>query len=107
MNIELAIDEIEAMAVKAKVLDEGDRLAPEFVDRCVASAADMALLFVGASQEQMLQHLIVVRKRMTLRLAEPFGAEIAAFVADAFAATVVKCKVEIEKAAVGNSEATQ
>lgn len=76
--------------------DDGDCLDPEFIDRCVASAADMALLFVGASQEQMLPALFTVRERMRLKLAEPFGAEIAALIAESFVATVVRRKAEIE-----------
>lgn len=85
------------------MLDDGDRLDPEFIDRCVASAADMALLFVGASEKQMLEHLIVVRKRMTLRLAEPYGTEIAVLIAESFVATVARRKAEIELAVGDNS----
>jgi hypothetical protein len=79
------------------MLDDAD------IDRCVASAGDLALFFVGATQERMQHELVAVRERMELQLAPAFGPELAAFVADAFVATVAKCKIEIEKAAVGNS----
>lgn len=83
------------------------RLAPEFIDRSVALAADMALLFVGASHEQMLAHLVTVRERMKMRLAGSLGVEVAAFVAESFVATVARCKSEIEKATVANSGTIQ
>ena len=94
-------------SAKAKTLGEGDCLDPEFVDRCVASAADMALLFVGASQERMLHELLAVRERMRDKLAQTYPTEIAALIAQFFVATVARCKVEIERATVGNSEAIQ
>ncbi|WP_425907611.1 hypothetical protein [Nitrobacter sp. TKz-YC02] len=87
--------------------DHDDGLAPEFVDRSAASAANLALIFVGASHEQMLAHLVTVRERMKMRLAGSLGAEVAAFVAESFVATVARCKAEIEKAAVESSEAIQ
>jgi hypothetical protein len=99
---ERALDEIEAAAVaNAMMLDDGG------IDRCVAAAADLALLFTGASEAQMLRELAAVRERMTTKLAEIYSVEIATVIANSFVTTVAKCKIEIEKAAVGNSEAIQ
>jgi hypothetical protein len=95
---ERALDEIEAAAVaNAMMLDEGG------IDRCVAAAASMALLFVGVSQEQMLRELAAVHERMTTKLAEIYSDEIATLIAESFVATAATCKAEIEKASVGNS----
>jgi hypothetical protein len=102
MTENLALDEIEAAAVaNAMMLHEGG------IDRCAAAAADLALLFVGASRERMLQELAAVRERMKVKLAVSYSAEIAALIAESFVATVAKCKIEIEKAAVGNPETIQ
>jgi hypothetical protein len=95
---ERALDEIEAAAVVSAM-----RLHDGGVDQCVAGAADLALLFVGASQERMLQELAAVRERMTAKLAEIYSDEIATLIAESFVATAAKCKIEIEKASVGNS----
>lgn len=113
-RIEHAIDRIEtALAVTGSYWDEntmpddGYCLDPEFIDRSVALAADLALIFVGASHDQMLQHLVTVRERMKMRLAGSLGVEVAAFVAESFVATVARCKNEIEKATVANSGTIQ
>jgi hypothetical protein len=89
---ERARDEIEAAAVaNAMMLDDGG------IDRCVSAAADLALLFVGASQDQMQRELVAVRERMTAKLAEIYSDEIATLIAESFVATAAKCKIEIEK----------
>ena len=59
-------------------------ITPEaFVDRCVAAAADMAFAFVGVSREDMLVALHQVRENLTVQLAEQFGPDVAAQMAEA------------------------
>jgi len=50
-----------------------------FAERCAAAAADLALYFVGAPDEQMLASLHQTRTNLNLEadLAETFGAEVA------------------------------
>ena len=108
-RIERALDRIDAKVAlaEAKLAEGGGESNGKFIDRCVASAADMALLFVGASHEQMLAHLVTVRERMKVRLEGSLGTEVATSIAESFVATVARCKVEIERVTVGNSEAIQ
>jgi 7-keto-8-aminopelargonate synthetase-like enzyme len=70
----------------------------EFVERCVAAAADLALFFVGAPENEMLVSLHEVRANLEAELAEAFGAEVAALMAQAFVAAVVGRRREIEAA---------
>jgi K+-sensing histidine kinase KdpD len=76
-------------------------ISPAVLNLCVAAAADLALLFVGTSEERMLQSLQQTRQNLTADLAEPFGAEIAALVAEAFVTAVARQKAEIEKGYAG------
>jgi hypothetical protein len=62
------------------------------------AAADLALFFVGAPENEMLLSLHQVRTNLEADLAEPFGAEAATLVAQAFVATVVRHRREIEAA---------
>jgi 7-keto-8-aminopelargonate synthetase-like enzyme len=68
----------------------------EFIDRCVAAAADLALYFVGAPDEQMLAFLHQTRTNLEAELAETFGADGAALMAQAFVAAVIGHKRELE-----------
>jgi 7-keto-8-aminopelargonate synthetase-like enzyme len=68
----------------------------EFIDRCVAAAADLALYFVGAPDEQMLASLHQTRTNLEADLAEAFGAEVAALIAETFCATVIWHRRELE-----------
>jgi hypothetical protein len=70
----------------------------EFAERCAAAAADMALFFCGASEEQMLASLHQTRINLEANLAETFGAEVATAIAAAFVATVIRHRREIETA---------
>jgi hypothetical protein len=70
----------------------------EFAERCTAAAADMALFFVGAPEEKMLASLHQTRINLEADLAETFGADVAAAIAEAFVATVVRHRREIEAA---------
>ena len=67
----------------------------EFAERCVAAAADLALYFVGAPDEQMLASLHQTRTNLETELAETFGAEVATAIAEAFVATVIRHRREI------------
>jgi hypothetical protein len=70
----------------------------DFIDRSVAAAADLALFFVGVPENEMLLSLYHVRANLEVELAEAFGPEVAALVAQAFVAAVVgRCR-EIEAA---------
>jgi hypothetical protein len=70
----------------------------EFIDRCVTAAADLALYFVGAPDEQMLASLHQTRANLETDLAETFGAEVATAIAEAFVATVIRRRRELEAA---------
>jgi hypothetical protein len=67
----------------------------EFAERCAAAAADLALFFVGAPDEQMLASLHQTRTNLETELSETFGAEVAAAIAQAFVATVIRHRREI------------
>ena len=73
-------------------------MTQEFIDRCVAAAADLALFFVGAPDEQMLASLRQTRTNLETELSETFGAEVAAAIAEAFVATVIHHRRELEAA---------
>jgi len=57
----------------------------EFVQRCVAAANDLALLYAGeSSEEKMLAALLhQTRANLEAKLAEPFGPDVAAQMAEA------------------------
>ena len=55
----------------------------EFIDRCVAAAAGLALFFVGAPEDEMLLSLHDVRSNLEAGLSETFGPDVAAAVAQA------------------------
>jgi hypothetical protein len=71
---------------------------PQFIDRCAAAAADLALFFVGEPKEKMMQALHQTRANLEAELAEPFGPDVAAQMAEAFVAAVIARKREIEAA---------
>jgi hypothetical protein len=70
----------------------------EFIQRSVAAAADLALLFVGEPEEKMLAALSQTRQNLARELSEAFGVEAAASFADAFVAAVAGHRREIEPA---------
>ena len=74
-------------------------MTQDFIERCVAAAADLALYFVGASEDEMLASLHQTRTNLETDLAETFGAEVATAIAQAFVATVIRHRREIEAAA--------
>lgn len=71
---------------------------PEFIDRCVAAAADLALFFIGRPEEEMLVSLHQVRTNLEAQLAETFGPEVARLFAQAFVAAVAGHRREIDAA---------
>ena len=73
-------------------------MTDQFIERCVAAAADLALYFVGAPDEQMLASLQQTRTNLETELTEMFGAEVATIVAQAFVSAVVGHRREIEGA---------
>ncbi|SIO50142.1 hypothetical protein SAMN05443247_06644 [Bradyrhizobium erythrophlei] len=70
----------------------------EFVQRCVAAANELALLYVGEPEEKMLAALHQARANLEAKLAELFGPDVAAMMAEAFVAAVIGRKREIEAA---------
>jgi hypothetical protein len=70
----------------------------QFVERCVAAAADLALAFAHESDETVAASLAVTRANLAIKLTEPFGAEVAASFADRFVAAVAGHRREIEAA---------
>jgi hypothetical protein len=73
-------------------------MSDEFAQRCAKSAGDLALLFAGEPDEKMLVALSQSRQNLTEQLAESFGAEVAALIAQAFVTAVIGRKAELEKA---------
>jgi hypothetical protein len=76
----------------------------DFIDQCVAAAADMSLRFVGTDDEQMVAALADVRENLKAQLAPTLGIEVGYTVAEAFVACVAGRKREIEAAAGGQKE---
>lgn len=74
---------------------------PEFIARCISSAADLALYLAGQPEEGVHGALDAVRAHLETELAEEVGAEAAKQIAIAFVATVARCRTEIEHAAQG------
>jgi hypothetical protein len=75
--------------------------AADFIDRCVAAAADMALAFVGEPNDKVMVCLNQTRANLQRDLAPQLGAEIAEAVAQAFTKAVLAQKAEIEAIAPG------
>jgi hypothetical protein len=70
----------------------------EFVERMVASAAELALFFVGESEANMIAALSQTRENLATKLSDQFGAEIGVAIADRFVAAVADHKRELEGA---------
>jgi hypothetical protein len=68
----------------------------EFVERTTAAAADLGLAFVGTPEGKMQSALNRVRSNLEAQLKEPFGADLAAAMAQAFVTAVAGHKAEIE-----------
>ena len=69
----------------------------EFTQRSVQSAADLALFFVGASDQAIKESLLELQSTLEAQLAEPFGPEIGAAMAREFVAAVAGRRREIEE----------
>jgi hypothetical protein len=70
----------------------------EFIDRCVAAAADLSLFFVGVPENEMLVSLYQVRANLETDMSETLGADVAALIGQAFVAAVIGHRREIEAA---------
>jgi hypothetical protein len=75
---------------------------PEFIDRCVKDAADLAFFCVGKPEDDTRAVLARIRDDFEASLSREFGNLTAKQIADAFVATVNRCRNEIEKAAQGS-----
>ena len=73
-----------------------DLMTDEFIDGCVATAADLALFFCGVSDLEMIGALYQLRADFQAELAQKFGSEVSALIAEALVATVVGRRREIE-----------
>jgi hypothetical protein len=62
-------------------------------------AASLASFYVGTPDDQMLIALYRVRSNLEAGLSEAFGAEVATAIAQAFVATVIRHRAELETAA--------
>jgi hypothetical protein len=74
-------------------------MTDEFINRCVSSAADLALLFVGEPYDKMFAALCQTRENLSSELSASFGPEVALLIAEAFVAAVVGRKAELERGA--------
>jgi uncharacterized protein (DUF2267 family) len=68
----------------------------EFIDRLVAAAANLALVFASAPEELMRAELDQMRETLTRELTAALGAEAAHRIADAFVRAVIGQEAEIE-----------
>lgn len=81
-------------------------LSDGFIHGLVTAAADMAFALVGVSDEEMLASLYDTREKLNADLAHHLGADAAKLAAEAFVATVARCKREMEIASVPNYGST-
>lgn len=72
---------------------------PEFVQRCVAAAAELSLFWVGKPDQEMLTSLYQTRQNLQAQLTPEIGAGAARVLAQAFVGTVARRKADIERAA--------
>jgi hypothetical protein len=73
-------------------------MTPEFIDRCVASASELALFFTGVPENEMTAALYQVRANIEAELAGMFAPDVAAAIATAFVTAVAGRRREIEAA---------
>jgi hypothetical protein len=71
-------------------------LTQDFIDRCVASAADLALFFTGIPENEMMAALYQVRANIEAELAGMFAPDVAAAIAHAMVAAVAGRRREID-----------
>jgi hypothetical protein len=70
----------------------------QFVERCIAAAADLALALAHQSDEKVAASLATMRANLEAELSEPFGVADAAAFAERFVAAVAGHRREIEAA---------
>jgi len=76
------------------------RGAKDFVERCVAAAANLGLLFVGQSDERVMAELSLVRDNLISELSPMFGKDVADEIAARFVFAVLAHRRELESGAV-------
>jgi hypothetical protein len=79
---------------------------PEFIAWCLSTAADLALYLAGLPDDRVAAELESRRILFETGLADEMGAEAARQIANAFVATVARCRAEIEHAALGAGNGT-
>jgi len=79
----------------------------EFIAQCLKDAANFALYLAGQPEQNALIAVHQTRERMATELAEEFGTDAARLIAEAFAATVIRCKAGIEEASTQVKETVQ
>ena len=65
------------------------------IDQFVTAAADMALMFAGVPEQEMLCALYDVREGMKAEMRKNLAEDVAEFIAAAFCATVILRRREI------------
>jgi hypothetical protein len=70
-------------------------MTDEFIDSTVAAAAGLASFFVGVDPDAMMLELYTIEANLEAAL-QPFGAEVAALIAETFFATVIRHRRELE-----------
>ena len=73
-------------------------MTDEFIDNTVAMAAGYALWFAGVPGAEVMRHLLDTRANLEADLAEMYGHDVAAAIAEAFVVAVVRRRAEIEAA---------
>jgi hypothetical protein len=73
-------------------------LSDEWVEEILSAAASFASASVGVPDITMMSAMFQVRENLREDLAKTLGADISDLVADAFVATVIRCRREIESA---------
>jgi hypothetical protein len=71
-------------------------LTDQDISELVAAAGDVALMFAGIDEQQMMAALYDIREHLKTRMEPTVGAEFAKMIGESFAAAVILRRREIE-----------
>ena len=77
-------------------------MSDTWIEDMVAAAAGLGLFYVGVPEDEMVLSLYDTESDLEAAL-QPFGADVAALIAETFCATVIRRKRELELEASGDS----
>ena len=70
-------------------------MSDQFIEDCLTAAASLGLFYIGVPDEEMIAALYDIEANLEDRL-QPFGADVAALISEAFCATVIRRRRELE-----------